>query len=174
VLSDPSGVDTVIASSSWALGSAFENLTLTGSTNMDGSGNSLANRIQGNAANNTLRAREGNDTVTGGGGNDFFDFVTGPSAANADTITDFATGDRLRLDDAVHAGIGAAGNWGASDGRFWASSAGTAHDATDRVVYNTTTGALYYDADGSGAGAAVLVATLQGAPTLSATDISVI
>jgi Ca2+-binding RTX toxin-like protein len=42
------------------------------------------------------------------------------------------------------------------------------------VVYNSSTGALYYDADGSGAGAAVLVATLQGTPTVSATDITVI
>jgi len=41
-------------------------------------------------------------------------------------------------------------------------------------VYDTTTGNLYYDSDGSGTGASQLVATLQGHPTLAATDISVI
>jgi hypothetical protein len=42
------------------------------------------------------------------------------------------------------------------------------------VVYNTSTGSLYYDADGSGAGAAILVATFQGNPAIAATDITVI
>jgi Ca2+-binding RTX toxin-like protein len=174
-LVDAGGNDTVMAGSSWSLGSSFENLILTTGA-LDGSGNSLSNVIQGNAANNTLRARDGNDTVTGGGGNDFFDFTTAPSAANADTITDYTHGaDRLRFDDAVFTGIGATGNWSATDGRFFAGAGATAgHDANDRVVYDTSTGHLYYDADGSGAGAAVLVATLQGTPTVTATDITVI
>jgi Ca2+-binding RTX toxin-like protein len=174
VLVDSGGNDTVMASVSWALATGYENLTLlSGAT--DGSGNSAANVIVGNAANNTLRARDGNDTVTGGAGNDFFDFTTAPSAANADTITDFATVDQLRFDDAAFTAIGATGTWAATDARFWAAAGATSgHDATDRVVYNTSTGALYYDADGSGAGAAVLVATLQGTPTVSATDITVI
>jgi Ca2+-binding RTX toxin-like protein len=42
------------------------------------------------------------------------------------------------------------------------------------VIYNTSTGQLYYDADGSGAGASQLIATLSGAPGLTATDIAVI
>jgi hypothetical protein len=49
-----------------------------------------------------------------------------------------------------------------------------AHDANDRVIYNTTTRGLYYDADGSGSGAAQLIATLQAGATVAATDISVI
>jgi Ca2+-binding RTX toxin-like protein len=131
--------------------------------------------IEGNAANNTLRARDGNDTVTGGAGNDFFDFTTAPSAANVDTITDFSSVDQLRFDDAAFTAIGATGTWTATDGRFFAAAGATSgHDVNDRVIYNTTTGALYYDADGSGAGAAQQVAILQGAPTLAATDITVI
>jgi hypothetical protein len=42
------------------------------------------------------------------------------------------------------------------------------------VVYDTSTGALYYDADGSGAGAAQLIATFTTTPALAATDIYVI
>jgi Ca2+-binding RTX toxin-like protein len=50
----------------------------------------------------------------------------------------------------------------------------TVLSGTDRLIYNTTTGALYYDADGTGGTNAVLVATLQGMPTLVAQDIAVI
>jgi hypothetical protein len=42
------------------------------------------------------------------------------------------------------------------------------------VIYNTSTGSLYYDADGSAAGSSQLLATLQGIPSLAATDIVVI
>ncbi|MCK6406776.1 MAG: calcium-binding protein, partial [Rhodocyclaceae bacterium] len=63
----------------------------------------------------------------------------------------------------------------ANDARFHASS-GTplAHDADDRILYSLTTGALYYDADGNGAGAAVRFAMLQGAPTVTAGDLMVV
>ena len=49
-----------------------------------------------------------------------------------------------------------------------------AGDADDRIIYNSTTGQLYFDADGSGAGAAVLFAILQGAPAITASDFTVI
>ena len=43
--------------------------------------------------------------------------------------------------------------------------------ATDRVIYKTTTGALYYDADGIGSGAAVQIGVLDSQPTLAYTDV---
>ena len=49
-----------------------------------------------------------------------------------------------------------------------------AADGNDRIVYNAATGQLFYDADGNGAGAALLFATLQGAPALTAADFLVI
>jgi Ca2+-binding RTX toxin-like protein len=70
--------------------------------------------------------------------------------------------------------LGADGDFVAGDVRFWASSTGTAHDANDRVIYNTNTRSLYYDADGDGPGAAQLIATVQAGATVVATDISVI
>src|SRR5262249_25599989 len=58
--------------------------------------------------------------------------------------------------------------------RFTAGAGLTSgQDASDRLIYNTTTGQLFYDADGNGAGASQLVSTLQGAPALAATDIVV-
>src|SRR6185295_3343215 len=96
-----------------------------------------------------------------------------PGAANADLVTGFVSGtDRLSLDAPAFSGIGE-GTFVAGDSRFWASSIGTAHDANDRVIYNTTNGQLWYDADGNGAGAAQLIATLQAAPALAATDITI-
>ena len=54
-----------------------------------------------------------------------------------------------------------------------ASPGAQAQDANDRILYDTTTGRLSYDADGNGAGAAVAFATLFGSPSLAATDILV-
>src|SRR5262249_7844365 len=63
-----------------------------------------------------------------------------------------------------------------NDARFWSSSSGVAHDASDRVVYNTSNGDLWYDADGNGVGAAQLIANMDWGtiPTLSATDFIVV
>ena len=95
--------------------------------------------------------------------------------ANADVIGDFASGaDTIELDPTVHANIGASGRFADDDPRFWSSSTGLAHDGDDRVLYNTSSGELWHDADGSGAGAAELVATLSGSPGVTATDILVI
>ena len=119
----------------------------------------------------------GNDTLTGGAGSDYFVFNTAPNAAtNKDTVTDFATGvDKLLFSKAVFTGLGSIVT-GLSAAQFW-SGAGVAaaHDATDRIIYNTTTGALYYDADGAGGVAAVQVALLGTVthPALAFTDITI-
>jgi Ca2+-binding RTX toxin-like protein len=121
-----------------------------------------------------LEGRTGNDWLWGGGGNDTFVFREN-GTANADNIGDFAVGlDTIALDNAAMTALGADGDFGAGDGRFTANGSGTAQDGGDRVVYNTSTGQLYYDADGSGGGASQLIATLSGAPGLTATDIAVI
>ena len=65
--------------------------------------------------------------------------------------------DRISLDDAVFAGIGPVGRWPPPP--FASDAAAT--DATDRIVYNSATGALSFDADGNGAGAAILFANLS-------------
>ncbi|MDI1350574.1 calcium-binding protein, partial [Aquabacterium sp.] len=64
------GADTVEASASYTLGNHIENLTLTGSQAITGSGNDLANQINGNEASNTLEGNGGNDRLLGNGGGD--------------------------------------------------------------------------------------------------------
>ncbi len=172
------GVERVIAG-------AFNDLVI---------GDSVANHIDGRRGNDTMSGRAGNDTLlgrdgndrleggtgndtlTGGAGQDSFVFGDAPTSGTDDRITDFVTGsDQLVLVNTAFSAVGAAGDFSPGDARFWAAAGATSgHDATDRMVYNTSTGSLYYDPDGSGSGAAQLIATLAGAPAVAATDIAVI
>ncbi len=66
------GVDLVKSSVSFILGKNLEKLTLTGSANLSGTGNGLANALTGNAGNNLLNGKAGADTMKGGAGNDTY------------------------------------------------------------------------------------------------------
>lgn len=183
------GVDTVQSSRTWTLGAYVEHLTLTGSLAINGAGNGLNNSLVGNSAanamnglagNDTLLGASGNDSLNGGAGNDNLagglgnDSLTGGTgydrfvfdstfgAANIDRITDFVHGvDKIVLEDDVFTAL-SVGTLGAAQFRKGAGVI-TAGDADDRLILNTTTGALYYDANGSAAGAAVQIAVVQGA-----------
>lgn len=64
------GIDTVFSSASFTLSDFVENLTLTGTEAINGTGNILNNVITGNSANNVINGAAGNDTLDGGDGND--------------------------------------------------------------------------------------------------------
>jgi Ca2+-binding RTX toxin-like protein len=140
------------------------------------SGSAVSERFEGRGGSDTLSGMGGNDTLIGEAGLDTFVFASTPGTGNVDLVTDFLSADdTLAFENGVFTAIGSAGNFTAGDARFAAGAGFTSgRDASDRIVYNTSTGALYYDADGSGAGTAVQIATLQGIPAISATDIAVI
>jgi Ca2+-binding RTX toxin-like protein len=169
------GSDTVSASVDWTLGTGLEHLLLTGGAPIYGVGNAAANQLRGNGAANELVGRAGNDTLDGGGGSDHltggsgrdsFRFTTAPDAAkNFDAVADFAPDiDRIELDDAVFRAVGPAGPL--ADAAFHAGTTATA--AGQRILYDLETGRLCYDADGSGALAAVPFAEVVPGTALGA------
>jgi len=148
--------------------------TLKNIENVVGSG--FGDALIGDANANVLYGKLGNDTLTGGAGADVFVFDTATGSTNVDTIKDFTSAsDKIQLSKTIFA---AAGNTGALLEGAFGSGAGVVagRDADDRFVYNTSNGNLYYDADGNGAAAAVLIATLGTTtpPTLRYTDLQII
>ncbi|HVQ09774.1 MAG TPA: calcium-binding protein [Allosphingosinicella sp.] len=169
------GSDTVYSYSNFALqaGSEIEVISTVShaATNaIDLTGNEFAQTVVGNSGANLLDGKGGNDLLAGLGGADTFAFTSALGAGNVDTLFDFsAADDTIALDDAVFTGL----TPGALPAGAFVTGA-AAQDLDDRIVYNQATGQLFFDADGSGAGAAVHFATLSGAPSLTAADFLVI
>ena len=133
-----------------------------------------ADLLYGEDGNDTLSGGAGKDTLSGGAGKDLFVFDTALNKnTNVDRITDFTHGeDRIQLKKSIFAKL----NTGTlSKANFKASAKGVAGDSNDYILYNTRTGALLYDADGSGKGAAIQFATLSNKPkNLTASDFIVV
>jgi Ca2+-binding RTX toxin-like protein len=157
---------------------------LTGIENLSGSshddsliGSDGANILTGGTGNDYLDGLEGADTLNGGGGTDALVGGTGGDrfvfdaalSDGIDVIDDFEAGsDKLVLDGKVFSQL-TAGPLAASAFRIGSA----AQDADDRIVYDSASGAMFYDADGSGASAAVQFAALDAGLTLAASDIEV-
>jgi len=82
------GSDSIITTISLTIPANVENMTLSGTGNINGTGNELSNRIVGNAGVNVINGMGGNDTLTGKEGNDTFVFNSG---FGNDTVTDFSS-----------------------------------------------------------------------------------
>jgi Ca2+-binding RTX toxin-like protein len=171
------GNDTVLATVSYTLnaGADVETLQTTNpsfTTAINLTGNDTGNVVRGNSGNNVLNGGGGNDELTGYGGQDMFLFDTALNAAtNVDVITDFnVADDTIVLDDAIFSSSLGPGN--ISAGEFVIGAA--ALDANDRIIYNSNTGALLYDSDGNGAGAAIQFAALGSGLALTNLDFFVV
>ncbi len=180
------GTDKVNSSVTYTLSANVENLTLTGSSAINGTGNDLVNNVTGNTADNQLNGEAGNDTLNGGAGNDMLtggtgkDTLTGGTGNDTfrfiakdsiDKVVDYnVADDAIQLEDSIFTALTAIGTLAADNFIIGTSAA----DSNDFIVYNTTTGALLYDADGNGAVAAVQIATLTGGLALTNADFVVI
>ncbi|MCG7392164.1 calcium-binding protein [Microvirga sp. ACRRW] len=151
------GTDTVYSKVSYTLGSYLEKLIGEGSSAITLSGNASSNTITGNLAKNTIKGQGGNDVIDGGLGNDVLYGGTGKDAfvfsttlnksKNVDTIKDFSVrDDTIRLENAIFTKLTKTGKLNKSFFKI----GDKAKDKNDYLVYNNKTGALSYDADGSG------------------------
>ncbi len=125
----------------------LERLTLSGSGNAAGTGNSLSNTILGNIGNNVLKGLGGRDNMSGGSGNDGLDGGIG--------------------NDTLAGGAGA-------DAFVFSTALSANGDTISDFAVGIDTGRLYYDADGAGGVTPVQFAVLTGAPAVSATDFLII
>lgn len=132
-------------------------------------GRAGADQLYGGTGNDRLWGGAGADVLSGGTGTDIFVFDA-PFAAAVDRITDFSPADdTIRLENAIFTGLVTGGL------RTSAFHAGTkAHDSTDRVIYDAGTGAVYFDADGTGALAAQQFAQLTPGLAVTQADFYVI
>ncbi|HTU10086.1 MAG TPA: choice-of-anchor I family protein [Allosphingosinicella sp.] len=170
------GTDRVYAAVDYTLAAGVSVETMStewnaGTDAIDLTGNELANLVIGNDGANILNGGAGNDVLDGKSGADTYAFTTALGAGNVDVVFGFQTGiDKIALDDAIFTAVGGLGTLGA--GAFHTGSG--AADGSDRIVYNSSTGQLFYDADGAGGAAAVQFATLATGLNLSASDFMVI
>ena len=171
------GIDTVKSSLTINLnaniGASFlEKVTLTGTGAINATGNGLANTLTGNAGNNDLNGGLGNDTMSGGLGQDRFIFYSTLGAGNVDKINGYVVADdTIRLDHTEFAGL-TTGTLAPS--AFASNLTGNASDPLHRITYETDTGNLFFDADGSGgASVRVLFATLAVNLALTNADFDV-
>lgn len=185
------GIDFVFSTVKFTLPAQVENLTIAGTAAVGGTGNAAANSLLGNgganalsglagndalnggAGNDTLTGGAGADTLTGGIGNDTFVFDILESAANGDIVPDFVhLADRLAFTRSAFAGLAAQPLGPLSPAQLARGTAATT--AQHHVIYNHGTGSLYYDPDGVGGQAQVLVATLTTNPVLSSADFLIV
>jgi serralysin len=128
-------------------------------------GTRFNDRLKGAAGDDRLEGAGGKDTLTGNAGKDVFVFdTTLNKRTNLDKIVDFKVrDDSIWLDNAIFTKLGTSG----SDARPAQLKQGyfaigdKAKDRNDYIVYDKAKGVLYYDADGSGAGKQVEIATLS-------------
>jgi len=185
------GSDTVEAAVNYTVGKGvyiqvLETTNAKGTAALSLYSNEFGQTVNGNAGANVLRGYGGNDTINGGAGNDkisggegkdtlagntgadTYYFSNALGASNVDTIKGFSSIDLISLNASIFTKAGPAGTLAAS--AFVANTSGKAGDASDRIIYETDTGILRYDPDGTGAAAATAFAIIDNKFAMNAGD----
>jgi len=190
------GRDKVFSSVTYTLLDQVEDLKLLGTGDISANGNSAANSISGNDGKNVIDGKAGNDmlyglagsdTIYGGTGNDRLfggdgnDILFGGAgkdafvfntildgAQNVDSLRDFSKieSDKIHLDADIFQNMGDSGQVAS---KYFALGA-VAKTADQHLLYEASSGKLFYDVDGSGGSDAVLFAQLQKNLVISASD----
>jgi Ca2+-binding RTX toxin-like protein len=174
------GFDTVMTDiARYRMPANVERFAASGTEGQMVVGNALGNEMYGGRGADTLRGGRGDDTLfgttgrdvlTGGSGADWFEFYGAYSEDNAAKITDFqfAEGDQIVLRK------GTVGQFSTFDvghlhpSQFKQYDSPDQIDATDRILYDITTGKLFFDPDGSGSAWAMQFARLSNDASLTA------
>jgi uncharacterized protein (TIGR01370 family) len=187
------GTDTIFTSGTLTLAGTSEVEVIaaqdTNSTAfMDLGGNEFNNVIIGNAASNLLIGNAGNDTIygqagddllvgglgndvlVGGAGNDVFNLGQQFGGTTFDIVTDYVVAnDQVRLSNAAFPVLA---NGSLPSAAFTIGTAATT--AAHRIIYNSTTGDLLYDADGTGTTAATMFANIGAGLAMTASEFLVV
>ncbi len=169
------GYDTVYSSVSYTLANntsveVLSTADFGATTSINLTGNDASNQLFGNAGSNTLNGGTGSDTLSGFAGADTFAFTTALGNNNVDRLTDFLSGtDRIQLSSQIFSALTPGP---LLPGAFQMGA--SAMDADDRIIYDSSTGLLSYDPDGTGAGVATQFAQLQPGTALASTDFVII
>ncbi len=173
---DDGGTEHVYASVSFTLGAYIEHLTLTGSGNIDGTGNDLQNNLYGNGGDNVLTGNGGNDRIKGGAGNDTIiggvgnDILEGDAGADRFVFSAAAVNGKDTIQDFEH-GVDKL-VFGVADYDATAGfTLGTkAVGAGAQFLWNEATHTLAYDHDGAGGDAATQIAVFANGAHIDASD----
>lgn len=185
-------IDRILITSSTTYRTAAGALEMEGTTGADsfvgsefgdwlrgGSGNDYLegyagdDRLEGGAGNDTLYGGSGLDILTGGAGADQFLFGKALNQAGIDVVTDFVPAeDKIALSKSVFTALSAGATITSAEFIAQANPI-TALTTATRIAYDTTSGGLYYDPDGSGKAPATLFAVLEGAPTLTTQNFAI-
>ncbi|MEA3016935.1 MAG: serralysin, partial [Sphingomonadales bacterium] len=150
------GTDTVASSITYTLGTALENLELTGAGAINGTGNELDNVITGNGAANVLTGLAGNDTLNGGAGGDSLTGGTGNDLYVVDDAGDVVTEAAGEGTDTVSSSI----SYTLTANVENLVLTGTATDGTGNGLDNVITGNAASNRLDGGAGADTMIGGL--------------
>ncbi|WP_439595146.1 LamG-like jellyroll fold domain-containing protein [Falsiroseomonas sp.] len=183
------GRDRVNASVSVTLSDNVEDLLLT-AAGLTGTGNEMSNRLIGSAGDDVLLGLAGNDVLQGLGGNDTLeggagrDRLQGGAGADlfrfslaaeaADRIEDFTAADTVQISASGFGGGLVAGMDLVAEGRYLENTTGRADAAFGQFVFETDANRLWWDADGTGAGARQIVADFTTATGWAGSEIAII